>query len=244
MSEELPAPAPKSKENGPAVDEEIVYVVDDDAGILEALETLLSSAGYHVKPFSDPDVFLAYSKPNTPSCLILDLNLGKMSGLDLLRSLVDDSALPVIFLTGFADVSSAISAMKGGAIEYLSKPPEEEELLAAVRSALSKAQQGWEERNLMRNAHCKYATLTPRERDVLPYIVRGFLNKQTAYALGIREITVRIHRRQIMRKMGTRRLADLLRLAAVLQIPPCTNNCPESNVTARNKKADEAVPLG
>jgi FixJ family two-component response regulator len=200
--------------------QEIVYVLDDDAQILQSMEVLFTSAGYAVRTFSDPEVFLAAARPNVPSCLILDSHLGNMTGLELQRRLAPDSALPIIFVTGRADISIAVSAMKGGAIEFLCKPAQENELLAAVRSALHQAQQGWEARGLVREAYRSYSSLTPRERDVLPYIIRGFLNKQTAHQLGTSEITIRIHRSRIMKKMRAHTLPDLVRLAALLQIQP------------------------
>jgi FixJ family two-component response regulator len=159
-----------------------------------------------------------------PSCLILDLNLGDTTGLDLQRKLTDDSTLPVIFLTGFADIPTTVKAMRGGASEFLSKPIEEERLLPAIEAALAEAESQWADRQSLRDLRRNYERLTPREREVLPYIVRGFLNKQTAYELGRSEITIRIHRGQIMRKMEADSLAELVRMGNRLGILPDYTN--------------------
>lgn len=201
------------------VAENMVYVLDDDKRIRESLYALLSSVGYAVSTFGDPDTFLAHEKPDVPSCLILDQNLGKTTGLDLQQKLTDEAELPVIFLTGTRDIRTAVKAMRNGASEILSKPVLEEELLPAVKAALAQAHEQWGERVIRGELRRRYATLTLRERGVLPFIVKGMLNKQTAYELGTSEITIRIHRGKIMRKMKADSLADLVRIAARLRIP-------------------------
>jgi FixJ family two-component response regulator len=202
----------------------IVYAIDDDLGIRESLDGLLAAAGYKVHVFAEPNEFLAFARPDVPSCLILDLNLGDTTGLDLQRKLTDDSTLPVIFLTGFADIPTTVKAMRGGASEFLSKPIEEERLLPAIEAALAEAESQWADRRSLRELRRNYERLTPREREVLPYIVRGFLNKQTAYELGRSEITIRIHRGQIMRKMEADSLAGLVRMGNRLGILPDYTN--------------------
>jgi FixJ family two-component response regulator len=194
---------------------EIVYIVDHEA---QCLHPLLASAGYDVRAFMDPHEFLVSPRPDLPSCLILDLHLKRIPGLELQRQLLEEP-LPVIFLTAHADVCSAVSAMKSGAVDFLSKPAEELQLLSAVRAALNRAEKQRRNHGLLGQVRRSYATLTPRERDVLPYIVRGFLNKQTAHELGTAEITVRIHRSHIMKKMIAASLADLIRFCAMLNIP-------------------------
>jgi FixJ family two-component response regulator len=196
-----------------------VYVLDDDFGMLDALDGLLSSYGYSVRTFSQPEDFLSCPKANSPACLILDLNLGNTDGLTLQKQLTGDAAMPVIFLAGIADVPTIVKAMRGGASEFLLKPVDEEQILRAVRNALTQAHERWDDRQLVRQIQKCYETMTRREREVLPYVVRGYLNKQTAYELGTSEITIRIHRGQIMRKMNASSLADLVRLAGRLGIP-------------------------
>jgi FixJ family two-component response regulator len=202
----------------------IVYVLDDDSRVRKSLEMLLSSAGYSVKQFASPDAFLAFPKPNLPSCLVLDLNLGETTGLELQQRIPGEAALPVIFLSGFGDISTTVKAMRGGAIEFLSKPIDESLLFPAIDSALRVAEERWNEREAQSSLWRKYETLTRREQQVLPYVVSGFLNKQTAYELGTSEITIRIHRGQIMRKMGADSLAHLVRIAVKLGIPESSWN--------------------
>ena len=200
-------------------DRPIVYVLDDDSRIREALSALLSSTGREVITFSNAAEYLAFQRPNAPACLILDLDLPGMTGLELQTKLGDVGGPPIVFLTGHGDIPSTVKAMKAGATEFLSKPFEPEELLRAIDSAirldgelrLKKAELGAIQR--------RYSLLTPREREVLPYVVSGLLNKETAWELGTSEITIRIHRGQIMKKMAAQSLADLVRMAGKLGIP-------------------------
>ncbi|HEX3661402.1 MAG TPA: response regulator [Acidobacteriaceae bacterium] len=193
--------------------------MDDDLRIRESLQNLFLAAGHQVRTYEDPEIFLAARKPDMPCCALLDLNLGAVNGLDVQARLGRDTALPVIFLTGFAEVPAAVQAMRAGACHFLTKPVMQDELLLAVNSALQQAGREQQRRRTEAQTRGNYLTLTPRERDVLPYIVRGFLNKQTAYELGTSEITIRIHRGRIMHKMRADSLAHLVRLAAQVGIP-------------------------
>jgi len=200
-------------------DRSTVYVVDDDSRIREALSALLSSVGYDVMTFSSAGEYLAFQRPDVSACLVLDLDLPGMNGLELQKQLADAGGPPIVFLTGYGDIPATVKAMKAGATEFLSKPFEEEDLLRAIDSAI-RIDGEIRLKNTELNAIKKqYASLTPREREVLPFVVSGLLNKQTAWELGTSEITIRIHRGQIMKKMEAQSLADLVRMAAKLGIP-------------------------
>jgi FixJ family two-component response regulator len=200
-------------------DRPIVYVLDDDSRIREALSALLSSAGHHVITFGTAAEYLAFQRPDAPACLILDLDLPGMSGLELQTKLADVGGPPIVFLTGHGDIPSTVKAMKAGATEFLSKPFEPDELLRAIEAAIhldGKLRLKHAELSAIQK---RYSLLTPREREVLPYVVSGLLNKETAWELGTSEITIRIHRGQIMKKMAAQSLADLVRMAGKLGIP-------------------------
>jgi FixJ family two-component response regulator len=197
----------------------IIFVVDDDMRVLISIETLLTAVGYQVRPYDSGELFLEARKPETPCCVILDLNLGTSSGLDVQRQLSHEVAMPLIFLSGYGDVRTTVEAMKAGAYDFLTKPIEEDKLLSTVECALQHSRLLWEECKIEREIRRRYRTLTPREQYVLPFIVRGLLNKQTAYELGTSEITIRIHRGSIMKKMRADSLADLVRFACRLGIP-------------------------
>jgi FixJ family two-component response regulator len=196
-----------------------VYLIGDDTRTQEELEELLSWQGYNVETFPSSGDFLSLPRANVPACLILDLNQGDSGDLALQQQLAGDGKMPIIFLSGVADIPTIVKAMRAGANEFFLKPVSGEQLLAALRAALKHAHERWAYRELIRRVRKSYDRLTPREREVLPYIVRGFLNKQTAYELGTSEITIRIHRGQIMRKMGASSLAELVWLAERLGIP-------------------------
>jgi FixJ family two-component response regulator len=200
-------------------EESIVYVVDDDARVREALEALLRSSNRKVKTFASAEQYLAHFRPDdVSSCLILDIDMPEMSGLELQQKLLGQEGPPIIFLTGFGDIPSTVKAMKAGASEFFTKPVDDMELLKAIEQALAVADRARIDRSDLLEMKKRYSLLTPREREVLPYVVAGLLNKQTAGELGTSEITIRIHRGQIMRKMQAESLADLVRMAAKLGI--------------------------
>jgi FixJ family two-component response regulator len=200
-------------------DDPIVYVLDDDARVREGLAALLSSLGRRVMVFGNASQYLGFKRPDAPGCLILDLDMPGMTGLELQKELSGTDAPPIVFLTGHGDIPSSVKAMKAGATEFLSKPFEEEDLVRAVDSAIEVDRVARAKNAELDEIKKRYAKLTPREREVLPHVVSGLLNKQTAGELGTSEITIRIHRGQIMRKMQAESLADLVRLAAKLGIP-------------------------
>jgi FixJ family two-component response regulator len=196
----------------------LIYLVDDDECVRESLTAMLTSAGLHVITFESATAYLSFPKPDVPACLILDLQLPRMNGLELQRELVLTGGPPIIFLTAHGDISSSVKAMKAGAAEFLLKPIHSAELIAAVKSAIRKDCAARSENVELRSIQEKYQSLTPRERDVLPLVVSGLVNKQTAGRLGVAEVTIRLHRAQIMRKMRAESFADLVRMAARLNI--------------------------
>jgi FixJ family two-component response regulator len=199
-------------------DRPVVFVVDDDYRVREALSSLISSAGLAVVTFGSAAEFLESEKPDSPACLVLDLELPGTSGLELQRELAASVAPPIIFITGHGDVPSSVRAMKAGAIEFLSKPFGDEELLQAIDGAVSIDRTARQRRSELAELQKHYALLTPREREVLPCVTAGLANKQTAAKLGTSEITIGVHRGQIMRKMGAQSLAELVRMADKLGV--------------------------
>jgi FixJ family two-component response regulator len=183
-------------------DDPIVYVLDDDYRVREALTGLLSSMGLRVEVFASAAEYLKFKKPDSPGCLILDLELPGMSGLDLQREIAGGDAPAIVFVTGHGDVPSSVRAMKAGATEFLLKPFDDQELLRAIDAAIVQDREARLKRAEMAELRRRYALLTPREREVLPFVVAGLLNKQTAAELGNSEITIQVHRGQIMRKMA------------------------------------------
>jgi FixJ family two-component response regulator len=195
------------------VDRPIVFVVDDDSRVRDALSSLLASAGLDVAAFGSAASFLEADKPDAPACLVLDLELPDINGLELQKELAEREAPPIVFLTGHGDVPSSVKAMKAGAVEFLAKPVGDEELLRAINEGLALDRALRLKRSEHAELQSRYGRLTPREREVLPYVVGGFANKVTAAELGTSEITIGVHRGQIMRKMGARSLAELVRFA-------------------------------
>jgi FixJ family two-component response regulator len=199
-------------------DQPIIYVLDDDYRVREALLSLLQSLGLQVEVFASAAEYLEFDKPDCPACLILDLELPGMSGLELQQAIAGEHAPPIIFVTGHGDVPSSVRAMKAGAIEFLLKPFDNEELVRSIDAAIVQDREARTKRAEMADLRKRYALLTPREREVLPLVVAGLLNKQTAAELGTSEITVQVHRGQIMRKMAASSLADLVKMAGKLGI--------------------------
>jgi len=199
-------------------DSPIVFVVDDDHRVRAALSRLLSAAGLEVAVFGSATEFLESEKPDAPSCLILDLQMPGTGGLELQQQLAAGEAPPIVFITGHGDIPSTVRAMKAGAVEFLSKPFGDEELLRAIDAAILLDRESRRERSKLAELQRHYAALTPREREVLPFVVAGFANKQAAGDLGIAENTIAVHRGQIMRKMAARSLAELVRMADKLGV--------------------------
>jgi FixJ family two-component response regulator len=199
-------------------------VVDDDYRVREALCSLISSVGLSVAAFSSAEEFLESEKPDSPACLVLDLELPSASGLELQHELAGSHGPPIVFITGHGDVPSSVRAMKAGAIEFLPKPFGEQELLQAIDTAIALDREARKKRSELAELEKHYALLTPREREVLPCVTAGLLNKQTAAELGTSEITIGVHRGQIMRKMAARSLAELVRMADKLGIKPVTGS--------------------
>lgn len=195
----------------------IVFVVDDDVSVRESLELMLRFAGWRVELFSSAEAFLAHPRPRTPSCLVLDVGLPDLNGLDLQERLAADRPdMPIIFITGRGDVPMTVKAMKAGAIEFLTKPFGDDALLAAIRTALDRSQLALAREAGMQTLQDRYASLSPREREVLSLVVSGLMNKQVGAELGISEITVKAHRGKVMRKMKADSFADLVNMAASL----------------------------
>jgi FixJ family two-component response regulator len=199
-------------------DSPIVFVVDDDYRVREALSSLIDSVGLRVVAFASAAEFLESEKPDSPACLVLDLELPDTNGLELQRKLAGGDGPSIVFITGHGDIPSSVRAMKSGAIEFLPKPFSEQALLQAINAAIALDREARQKRSELAELQKRYSFLTPREREVLPLVVAGFANKQTAAELGTSEITIAVHRGQIMRKMGARSLAELVRMADKLGI--------------------------
>ena len=198
----------------------IVFVVDDDASVREALERLVRSAGLRVEAFASAEEFLIRPRADAPSCLLLDVQLPNLNGLDLQRRMVDANAdIPIVFITGHGDIPTTVRAMKAGAVEFFTKPLVEGDLLESIRHAIARDRAIRGGRAETAGLRDRYASLTPREVEVMGWVVSGRLNKQIAGALGISEETVKVHRGHVMRKMGADSLAELVRMSERLGIP-------------------------
>jgi FixJ family two-component response regulator len=197
----------------------VVFVVDDDVSVRESLELLILSCGWRPETFASAEEFLARSRIDGPSCLVLDVSLPNLNGLDLQRRIVDRVDMPIIFITGYGDVPTSVEAMKAGAVEFLTKPFGDDVLQTAIGHALERSRIALALEAELRSFRDSHASLTPREREIMALVVSGLLNKQIAAKLGISEITVKAHRGQVMRKMQVASLADLVRAAAALDVP-------------------------
>ncbi|HEY1983808.1 MAG TPA: response regulator [Terracidiphilus sp.] len=200
--------------------DQIIFVVDDDPRMRSSLKDLFDSMGIANMVFGSAGEYVAAEKPDTICCLLLDVNLPDLNGLDLQEKLAQADHPPIIFITGYGDIPSSVKAMKAGAVDFLPKPFKQQDLIRAVREAFDRDEKLRKLRADSAELRGRYARLTPREREVLPLIIGGMLNKQAAAELGIAEITCQVHRGQIMRKLAAGSLADLVRMAGRLGILP------------------------
>ena len=200
--------------------DKLVFVVDDDAPLRESLADLLRSIGVRVESFASAQEFLQSKRPDVPSCLVLDVRLKGLSGLDLQKRLIaGDIEIPIIFITGHGDIPMAVQAMKAGAVEFLRKPFRDQELLDAVQQALERDCKAREQRAEIAELRSRFDSLTPREREVMALVAAGLLNKQVAGELGTSEASVKVHRQHVMEKIGADSLAELVRMADKIGIP-------------------------
>jgi FixJ family two-component response regulator len=197
----------------------MVFIVDDDPRIREALVELLDTHGMRAMAFASAGDYVGADKPDLPACLILDVELPDINGLELQGQISEGNHPPIVFITGHGDIPSSVRAIKHGAVDFLTKPFSDADLMAAIEAAIARDLQERSARAELATLRQRYGELTPREREVLPLVVSGLLNKQAAAELGISEVTLQIHRRNVMQKMAAASLADLVRIAERLEIP-------------------------
>jgi len=202
-----------------AAQEPVVFIIDDDRGVREALQSLLRSVGLRVELFDSAAGFMESAPPDVPSCIVLDIRLPRLSGLDFQTELAKAGLdLPIIFITGHGDIQMSVQAMKAGAVDFLTKPFRDQDLLDAVTAAIERDRGHREEKRKTSRLRSRHDSLTPREREVMALVTSGLMNKQIAADLGLSEITVKIHRGHVMRKMGAKSLAELVKMAGTLGI--------------------------
>src|SRR5262245_7716126 len=202
-----------------SADQPIVFVVDDDESMRQALARLFHSVQLRAEVFASAQEFLKSQRPDAPACLVLDVRLPGLSGLDFQAELMKaDARIPIVFITGHGDIPMTVQAMKAGAVDFLSKPFRDQDLLDAVATAIQRDQQRRERENTIANLKTHFASLTPREREIMALVASGLMSKQIAAQIDLSEITVKVHRSHIMKKMGARSVADLVRMAEALGV--------------------------
>jgi FixJ family two-component response regulator len=214
-------PARQTTDKPEATDGSVIYVVDDDEGIRRALDLLLRSVGLHVQTFESPDEFLRFPHSAGPSCLILDVRLRGKSGMAFHQEIVNSGMrIPVVFMTGHGDIEMGVKAMKAGALDFFAKPFKDQDMLDAVAQALARDSERIAAEAALAGLRASYRSLSPREKEVMAFVLSGLLNKQIASEMNLSEITVKVHRGQVMRKMNARSMPDLVRKAESLGIKP------------------------
>lgn len=210
-----------SAKSGASTDQPIVFVVDDDASMRQALARLFQSVQLRAEVFASAQEFFQSERPEVPSCLVLDVRLPGLSGLDFQAELIKaDVRIPIVFITGHGDIPMSVRAMKAGAVDFLAKPFRDQDLLDAVTTAIQRDQKRREHENALAALKAHFASLTPREREIMALVTSGLMSKQIAAQIGLSEITVKVHRSHITKKMGARSIADLVRMAEALGVTP------------------------